>query len=105
MHDARVQGAAALETAVREHLEHLAILAEHVGLEFRDPVCFGDTSQMFEQQRADAVSLEFVANRERDFCVMRIVPANITTNADEALARIFSQRRGEADMTLEIEFS
>ena len=105
MHDARVQRAMALEAHVREHLEHLPILAEHVGLEFRDSVRFGYASQMFEEQRADAVSLEFVANRERDFCAMRIVPANITTDADEALASILGQRRGQSDMTLEIEFS
>ena len=105
MHDARVQRALALEAHVRENLEHLAILAEHVGLEFCDAVRIVDTSQMFEQERADAVSLELVANRERDFCAMRIVPANITTDADEALAPVLSQRRGETDMTLEIEVS
>ena len=95
----------ALEAHVREYFEHLAVLTEHVGLEFRYAVRVGDESEMFEQQGADAVSLEFVANRERDFCAMRIVPANITTNADEALAPILSQRRGQSDMTLEIEFS
>ena len=95
----------ALEAHVRKHLEHLAILAQYVGLEFRDAVGIGDESEMFEQQGTDAVSLELVENRERDFCAMRIVPANITTDANEALAPILSQRRGETDMTLEIEFS
>ena len=105
MHDARVQRAMALEAHVREYFEHLPILAEHVGLEFRDAVRFGDASQMFEQQGADAVSLKFVTNRKRDFRAMRIVPANITTDADEALAPVLSQRRSETDMTLEIELS
>ena len=102
-HDARIQSAMTLETAVREHLQHLAVLAEHVGLEFRDPVRIGDETQMFEQQRADAAALEPVENRERYLGAMRIGAANVTADADKALASILSQRRGEADVILEIE--
>jgi len=56
MYDARIQRATALETAVSEYLQHLAVVAEHVGFEFRDPVCIGDKTQMFEQQSADAAA-------------------------------------------------
>ncbi len=56
-----------LEAAVREHLEHLAVLAEHVGLELCDPVRVGDETQMLEQHRGDTAALELVENRERDF--------------------------------------
>jgi hypothetical protein len=44
MHDARIERALSLETAVREYLEHLAILAQHVGFEFLDAVRIGDTT-------------------------------------------------------------
>src|ERR1700688_556491 len=103
MHDARVQTAAALETAVREHLEHLAVLAEHIGLEFRDAVRVGDATQMFEQHRADAAALEPIENRERDFCAMLIGTANEAADPDEPLASILSQRGRQSDVILEIE--
>src|SRR5580700_7497170 len=103
MHDARVQRSAALEAAVREHLEHLTVLSEYVGLEFRDSVRIGDTAQMLEQQRADAMALELVEDSERDFRAMRIGAANVTADADEALASILSQRRSQSDVTFEIE--
>ena len=103
MHHARVQSSEALEAAVREYFQHLAVLAEHVGLEFRDSVRVCDEPQMFEQQRPDAAALEAVENRERDFRAMRIGAANITADADEALASILSQRRGQSDVIFEIE--
>src|SRR5271154_5246747 len=60
---------------------------------------------MFEQDSADAVTLELVADRKRDFCAMRILAADIAADADEALTPTFSQRRGEADVILEIQIS
>ena len=103
MYDARIQRATALETAVSEYLQHLAVVAEHVGFEFRDPVCIGDKTQMFEQQSADAAALELVENCERDLCAMRIGAANITTDADEAFAPVLSYCRGQTDVILEVE--
>src|ERR1700691_3919904 len=105
MYDTRIQSAVALETAVREHLEHLAVLAEDVGLEFRDTVRIGDATQMFEQQRADAVALEAIENRKRDLGATGIGASDITADADEALAPVLSQRRGQANVILEIELS
>src|SRR5260370_35766237 len=102
MHDARIQRALALEAHVREYLEHLPILAEHFGLEFRDSVGYGDESQMFEQQRADAAPLELFENCECDFCAIRLGAANVTTDAEKALAPVLSQRRSETDVILEI---
>ena len=75
MHDARVQSAPGLKAAVREHLQHLAILAKYIGLEFLDSVRIGNQAQMFEQQRADAAALEAVEDRECDFRAMRIFSA------------------------------
>src|SRR5208282_2040694 len=103
MNDARIQRAVHLETAVREYLQHLAVVAEHVGFELRDPVCLSDETQMFEQQRADAAALELVENCERDLCAMRIGAANVTTDADEALAPILGYGRGQAGVILEVE--
>jgi hypothetical protein len=62
---------------VREYFEHLAILAEHIGLELRDAVRVRDTPEMLEQDRTDTVTLELVAYCERDFCAMRILAANV----------------------------
>ena len=85
-----------------EHLEHLPVLAQHVGLELRDPVRIGDKTQMLEQQRADAAALEPVENRKRDFRTTRIGAANITTDANKPLATVFSNRRSKPDVILEI---
>ena len=103
MHDARVQGSLALETAVREHLQHLPVFTEHIGLEFRDPICIRDKTQMLEQQRADTASLEPVENCKRDFRTSLIGAANITTHADKPLATVLSNRRGEPNVILEIQ--
>ena len=86
-----------------EHLQHLAVVAEHVGFELRDPVCVGDKAQMFEQQSADAAALELVENCECDLCAMRIGAANVTADADEAFAAILSDGRGQTDVTPEVE--
>ena len=88
---------------MREHLEHLPVLTEHVGFELRDAVRIGDKTQMFQQQRADTASLEPVENRERDFRASRIGAANITADADKPLATVLSNRRREPDVILEIE--
>ena len=103
MYDARIQRAVDLETAVGEYLQHLAVVAEDVGFEFRDPVCISDKTQMLEQQGGDAAALELVENCERDLCATRIGAANVTTDSDEALAPIVGQRRGQTDVILEVE--
>ena len=103
MHDARSQRSAALEATVREYLEHLAVLAEHVGFKLADSVRIGDETQMLQQQRADAVALELVANGERDLGAMRIGAADVTADADEALAAVLGQGRGQTDVILEIQ--
>ena len=103
MHDSNIQRAPALEAAVREHLEHLAVLAEHISLEFRDSVRISDQSQMLEQDGADAASLEPVENCKRDFRASRIGAADITADADKALAPALIQCRGQPDVILEIE--
>ena len=103
MHDAHIQRAPALEAAVREHLEHLAVLAEHISLEFRDSVRIGDQSQMLEQDGADAASLEPVENCKRDFRASRIRAADVSADSDKALTPILIQCRGQPDVILEIE--
>jgi hypothetical protein len=60
MHDARLQGSLALETAVREQFQHQPVLAQNIGLELRDPIRIGDKTQMFKQKRADTAALETV---------------------------------------------
>ena len=60
MHDARIERAASLETSVREHVQHLAILAENIGFEFLDAVRVRDSTQMLQQDRADTAALGLV---------------------------------------------
>ena len=103
MHDARIQRAVNLEAAVGEHLEHLAIVAQHVGFEFLNSICGGDEIQMIEQKCADTVALEFVADRKCDLCSTWIGAANVASDADEALAPLFCQRRRQPDVIVEIE--
>ena len=66
MDDAGVERAVHDEAARREHLEHLVVLAEHVGLELGDAGGARDRRQVLEQQRADAAALVLVGDRERD---------------------------------------
>ena len=103
MHDARLDRVLSLEAAVREYLEHLAVLAEHVGLELGDPVGVGDKPEMLEQRRGDTVPLELVEHRERNFRAAWIGANDITADADEALAPILNHRRGQPDMIFEVE--
>ena len=103
MHDARIQRTTAREDTVREYLQHPAVLAEHVSLEFRDPVRIGDETQMFEQQSADAAPLELVEYRQGDFRAMVIGSADVTADADQTFTTVLSLRRYEADVTLEVE--
>src|SRR5271156_7032002 len=103
MHDARIQRSLGLETAVREHLQHLAVLAEHISLELRYAVRIGDQTQMIEQQGADAVALDLAANRERNRGATRIGAADVAADADEPLAPVLGQGRREPDMIFEVE--
>src|SRR5208337_4561206 len=103
MYDAGIERPIGLETTVREHLQHRPVLAQHVGLEFRDRVCIGDQTQMFEQQCAYTVALELVQYRERDFRATWVRAANVTADADEALATVLGQRRRQADVIFEVE--
>jgi acetyl-CoA acetyltransferase len=103
MHDARLERAMLLKTAVGEDLEHLAVLAEHVGLEFLDTVRVGDASQMLQQICADAAALEAVENGECDLGAGRILSADVAADSDEALAAILRQRRDQADVSFEVE--
>src|ERR1700735_173873 len=98
MHDARLDRVVTLEAVVREYLEHLAVLAEHVGLELCHPVRVGDEAEMLEQYRGDAVPLKLVEHRERDFRAIWTGAADVTPDADEALAPVLDHSRSQPDV-------
>ena len=89
MHDARIERSASLETSVREYVEHLPILAQHVGFKLLDAVSIRNATQMLQQDRGDAVSLELVQNRKRNLSTLRIGAANITAHTDDPLVLAF----------------
>ena len=93
-----------LETAMREYFQHLAVVAEHGGFELGDAALARDECEMFEQDRADALALVFIENRECDFGAMRIFSAQVAADSDEAFVSIPGERRGETDVIVEIEF-
>ncbi len=66
MHNARIEPATDLETAIGEYFEHIPVVGEHVGFELGDPARPRDESEMFQQQRADTQrhAREAMADRE-----------------------------------------
>ncbi len=93
------------EAAVREHLQHLVVLAEHVGLELRDAAAARDRSQVLEQHRADAPALVRVGDRERDLGAPRpaSVRRDVAADADDALLAPLAQRRDQRHAAHEVE--
>src|SRR6266481_639595 len=71
-------------TAMREYFQHLAVVAEHCGFELGDAALARDECEMFEQDRADALALVFIENRECDFRATRIFSANVAADSHEA---------------------
>ena len=104
MHDAGIELVANFETAMREYFQHLAVVGEHGGFEFGDAALARDESEMFEQDRADALALVFVENRECDFRAMRIFSANVAADSNDAFASVLGESSGETDVIVEIEF-
>ncbi len=51
--------------ALAEDVDHAEVLGEHLGEEQRDVVLFGDLGEMGQQERAEALALEAVGDRER----------------------------------------
>src|ERR1700735_2124805 len=105
MHDARLDRVVSLEAVVREYLEHLAVLAEDVGLELCHSIRVGDKTEMLEENRCDAMPLELVEHRERDLGTIWTVAANVPPDADETLASVLSHRRRQPDVIVEVELS
>ena len=104
MHDAGIEPMTNFETAMREYFQHLAVVAEHSGFELGDAALARDECEMFEQDRADALALVFIENRECNFRATRIFSAQIAADSDEAFASVLSEGRGETDVIVEIEF-
>ena len=104
MHDAGVEAMTNFETAMREYFEHLAVVAEHGGFELGDAALARDECEMFQQDRADTVSLVSIQYRECDLGPMQIFSAQVAADADEAFASILGERRCETDVIVEIEF-
>ena len=65
----------------------------------------GDKTEMFEQDRGDTAVVELVEHRERDFRAIWIGAADVTPDADEALAPVLSHRRRQPDVIVEVELS
>src|SRR5277367_813034 len=103
MHHARLDRVVSLEAAVREQLEHLAVLAEHVSLELCHPIRVGDKTEMLEQNRGDTAVMELVEHRERNFRAIWKGAADVTPDADEALAPVLGHRRSQPDVIVEVE--
>ncbi|HEY6210224.1 MAG TPA: hypothetical protein VIW28_14265 [Gemmatimonadales bacterium] len=54
------------EAALGEHLQHLDVFGEDLGLKLLNAVGSGDQGQVLEQQRPDAPALVFVGDRHRE---------------------------------------
>src|SRR5271156_3793212 len=89
---------------MREHFQHLPIVGMHARFELDDPARASDDREMLQQQRADPAPLVIVEYRECYFRSMRIFQAQVSADADKALASILGDRRREADLIAEIEF-
>src|SRR5208337_1676243 len=53
----------------------------------------------------DTVPLELVEHRERHFRAIRMGAADVTADADEALAPVLGHRRSQPDVIVEVEIS
>ena len=89
MHDARIERSPSLETSMREYVEHLPILAQHIGFEFLDAVRIRNPTQMLQQNRPDTAALELVQNRKRNLSMLRIGAAYVPAHTDDPLALAF----------------
>src|SRR5438876_11271613 len=90
---------------MREYLEHLTVVGEHGGFELGDSALARDECEMFQQDRADAMSLIIIHYRECDLGTTPISSAQVAADADEALASILCECCRETDVIVEIEFS
>src|ERR1019366_5749129 len=65
------------EARVPEHLEHGQVLGHRLGAEARDPHRTAHLSQVFEEQRGDASTLELVTDHEGDLGLARCGDAEV----------------------------
>ena len=91
------------EAEVPEHLHHLAVLGQHLGLEDADPLFAGGDRQVLEQVSRYAAALVAVLDEEGDLGALRVRQAGEAADGDDALVRRLAQDRDEREVVLVVD--
>ncbi len=106
MEDAPRDGAADLEAALGENLEHAIVFTEHLRLELGDPTRARDAREVIEEQTSDSTPLMTVEDGERHlgaFGRVLVGAGEVSPHTDDPLAAALLECRDQAHRVHEVQ--